>query len=395
MRPFEGIKIIDATHVLAGPFAAYQLAVLGAEVIKIDDPNNNDQVREQGPDQTLNDKGMGTYYLAQAANKRSITLNLKSKNGKKILEKLIAKSDVFIENFRAGALDEIGLGYKDLKKHNENLIYCAMTAFGQQGPRNQQTAYDMQIQATSGIMCSTGTPDMGPIKVGPPVVDYATGSIAAFAIASALFQREKTKTGQFIDQSMFDVALMLMAADVTNYLWSGMPPKQNGNDHSFSGGRCYKTKDGLLMLGAMNRNQHERLFLLINEPEIAQNTTSSDRILNSENQALILANLLLKQSAEYWEEYFQDHHIPAAKVRPLNDALEDPQIEHRNVLHEFPNFMNTNKSLAVPVAAFKYAHGSPSIETPPPQLGQHTNEVLKEVGITDTELKEFRAQKII
>ena len=395
MRPFEGIKIIDATHVLAGPFAAYQLAVLGAEVIKIEDPTNNDQVREQGPDHKLNDEGMGTYYLAQAANKRSITLNLKSKAGKKILKKLVTTSDVFIENFRAGALDKIGLGYKDLKKHNQNLIYCAMTAFGQQGPRKNHTAYDMQIQATSGIMCSTGTSDMGPVKVGPPVVDYATGSIAAFAIASALFQREKTKTGQFIDQSMFDVALMLMAADVTNYLWSGMPPKQNGNDHTFSGGRCYETKDGLLMLGAMNRNQHERLFLLIGEPEIAINTNSSQRILNSEDQAQILSNLLLEKSAEYWEKYFQENHIPAAKVRPLNDALEDPQIKSRNILHEFPNFMNTNKPLTVPIAAFKYAHGSPSIETPPPQLGQHTNEVLKEIGVTDEELKEFRTQKII
>jgi crotonobetainyl-CoA:carnitine CoA-transferase CaiB-like acyl-CoA transferase len=395
MRPFEGIKVIDATHVLAGPFAAYQLAVLGAEVIKIDDPANSDQVREQGPDQNLNDRGMGTYYLAQASNKRSITLNLQSKTGKKILKKLISTSDIFIENFRAGALDKIGLGYENLRKHNQNLIYCSMTAFGQEGPRKNQTAYDMQIQATSGIMCSTGTTDVNPIKVGPPVVDYATGSIAAFAIASALFQREKTKTGQFIDQSMFDVALMLMAADVTNYLWSGTPPKPSGNDHAYAGGRCYETKDGLLMLGAMNRKQHERLFLLIGMPEIADDTISSSRILNSNDQAQIIGNLLLTKTAEYWENYFQENHIPASKVRPLEDALEDPQIKHRNILHEFPNFMDTKKSLTVPIAAFKYAHGSPSVETPPPQLGEHTTEVLKEIGITEKELAEFRKEKII
>ena len=194
---------------------------------------------------------------------------------------------------------------------------------------------------------------------------------------------------------MFDVDLMLMAADVTNYLWSGMPPKQNGNDHTLSGGRCYETKDGLLMLGAMNRNQHERLFLLIDETEIARNTNSSQRILNSEDQAQILTNFLSEKSAEYWEKYFQENHIPAAKVLPLNDALEDTQIKNRNILHAFPNFMNTNKPFTVPIPAFKYSHGSPSIETPPSQLGQHTNEVLREIGVTDEELKEFRTHKII
>jgi crotonobetainyl-CoA:carnitine CoA-transferase CaiB-like acyl-CoA transferase len=395
MRPFEGIKIIDATHVLAGPFAAYQMAVLGAEVIKIDDPANMDQVREQGPDNELNSSGMGTYYLTQASNKRSMTLNLKSKMGRNILHKLIKSSDVFIENFRAGALTKIGLGYDELKKYNQNLIYCSMTAFGQEGPRSNQTAYDMQIQATSGLMCSTGTSDVNPIKVGPPVVDYATGSIAAFAIASALFQREKTKTGQYIDQSMFDVSMMLMAADVTNYLWSGIPPKPSGNDHPFSGGRCYETEDGLLMLGAMNRKQHQRLFLLIDEPEIATETDAVSRLQNSEYQSNLLSEILKSESSEYWENYFQDNHIPATKVRPLEDALNDPHLKNRGILHEFPNFLGTDQTLSVPIAAFKYNHDGPRIDSPPPQLGQHTKEILSEIGMDENEIKALQAQKVI
>ncbi len=395
MRPFEGINIIDATHVLAGPFAAYQLGILGAAVIKIDNPISVDQVREQGPDQSLNDDNMGTYYLAQGSNKRSISLNLKHESGQAILKKLISNTDVFIENFRAGALSNIGLGYKDLKKIKRDLIYCSMTAFGQNGPRQNETAYDMQIQATSGLMCSTGTNEVNPIKVGPPIVDYSTGSIAAFAIASALFQREKTNKGQYIDQSMFDVSMILMAADVTNYLWSGIPPKPSGNNHPFSGARCYQTKDGSLMLGAMNRNQHHRLFSLLDEKEIANKSNSVDRLKNAEVQAAIIEKFLKSETAEYWEKFFQDHHIPATKVRPLEDALNDKQIEFRNILHDFPNFLGTKKKLSVPIAAFNYDHGGPSVETPPPRIGEHTEEILMEIGINKNEQKELREKNVI
>lgn len=184
-QPFEGIRIIDATHVLAGPFAAYQLALLGADVIKVEDPNDPDQSRMSGTDRELSRKGMGTYYLTQGSNKRSITLNLKSEEGREIFKKLVADADVLVENYRPGAFDALGLGYDVLSKLNPKLIYCSISAFGHGGPRGNQTAYDFVIQATTGLMAMTGTKDVNPIKFGAPAIDYATGTMGAFALASA------------------------------------------------------------------------------------------------------------------------------------------------------------------------------------------------------------------
>lgn len=389
-RPFEGIRVIDATHVLAGPFAAYQLAVMGADVIKVENPNVIDQVREQGPDEALNNDGMGTYYLTQGANKRAITLNLAHDAGREIFKELIAGADVLIENYRAGALDALGLGYEELAKINETLIYCSMTAFGQQGPRSEQTAYDMQIQATSGIMASTGTAEVNPIKVGPPVVDYATGTTGALAISSALFQRERTGRGQHIDLAMLDVALVMMSADMTNTKWSGQAPTPSGNDMKLAGARCYETADGLLMVGAMNRQQHRRLFNYFGHPEIAEVTDYPPRFEHGDEHAEIVQARLLERSAKQWEVDLQRQHIPAMAVRDIAEAMDDEQLETRKVLHDFEYFRGSGQTLSVPVAAFKYLHGGPEVTTPPPAVGEDTEAVLLELGRSQEEIALLR-----
>ena len=212
MRPFEGIRVIDVTHVLAGPFAAYQLALLGADVIKVEHPADPDQSRGAGTDKELNRRHMGTAFLTQASNKRSITLDLKQEKDRDILKKLVATADVFVENYRPGAFEALGLGYEALATINQRLIYASFSAFGQKGPRSEQTAYDHVIQATSGIMAMTGTPEANPIKFGSPAVDYATGMTGAFALSAALYQRERTGKGQHIDMAMLDVALILMSS---------------------------------------------------------------------------------------------------------------------------------------------------------------------------------------
>lgn len=389
-RPFEGIRVIDATHVLAGPFAAYQFAVMGADVIKVENPHVIDQVREQGPDESLNSAGMGTYYLTQGANKRAITLNLEHEEGRAIFKELVAGADVLIENYRAGALKALGLGYEELSALNEKLIYCSMTAFGQDGPRSEQTAYDMQIQATSGIMASTGTPEVSPLKVGPPVVDYATGTMGALAISSALFQRERTGRGQYIDLAMLDVALVLMSADMTNTQWTGQPPAPAGNDMKLAGARCYQTADGSLMLGAMNRQQHRRLFIYLGHPEIADITDYPPRFEHGDKHAEIVQARLLTRTAQQWEEELQKLHIPATRVRNIAEALADKQLDTRKVMHEFENFRGSGKTLSVPVAAFKYAHGGPQVDRPPPQVGEDTEAVLLELGKSAKEIEDLR-----
>src|SRR5580765_3943135 len=272
MRPFEGVRVIDVTHVLAGPFAAYQLAVLGADVIKVEPPDDPDQSRGAGTDKELNRRHMGTAFLTQASNKRSITLDLKLEKDRDILKKLVATTDVFVENYRPGAFEALGLGYEALSKINPKLIYASFSAFGSKGPRGTQTAYDHVIQATSGIMAMTGTKDVHPVKVGAPAVDYATGMTGAFALASALYQREKTGKGQRIDMAMLDVAMILMASHVTGYLRNGAHPKPHGNRHPHATNGAFQTKDGLVMLGASNLRQQKRLWTVLGRPEMIKKT---------------------------------------------------------------------------------------------------------------------------
>ena len=271
-RPFEGIRVIDVTHVLAGPFAAYQLAVLGADVIKVEHPDDPDQSRGSGTDKALNRRNMGTAFLTQASNKRSIALDLKTEKDREILKKLVATADVFVENYRPGAFEALGLGYEALSAINPRLIYASFSAFGQHGPRGPQTAYDHVIQATSGIMAMTGTEDVHPVKFGSPAIDYATGMTGAFALSAALFQRERTGRGQRIDMAMLDVAMILMSSHVTGYLRNGVHPKPHGNRHPHATNGAFATKDGLVMLGASNLRQQRRLWTLLGRPDMIKRT---------------------------------------------------------------------------------------------------------------------------
>ena len=393
-RPFEGIKIIDLTHVLAGPFAAYQLAVLGADVIKVENPDDCDQSRNTGNNLELNQRDMGTNYLAQNSNKRGLTLNLKTEKGREILKQLVKDADVMIENYRAGAFPALGIGYEDMRKINPRLIYCSMTAFGQDGPRGTHTAYDHAIQATSGIMAMTGTPEVHPLKAGAPVIDYSTGTMAAFAIASALFQRERTGEGQRIDCAMLDVAFMLEASHITGYFSTGKSPQPHGNHHTYASGYFYETKQGQIMLAASNHRQQARLFKAVGLPEYADKDYEYHR-KNFDAEAAALQKVLMGKTAQEWEDFFQSHHVPALRLRTMPEALKDPQLDTRKILHRHDNAPGVDGPVTVPMCAFKYAHGGPSIETPPPRLGEHNADVLGSLGYSAADIAALHAQGVI
>jgi crotonobetainyl-CoA:carnitine CoA-transferase CaiB-like acyl-CoA transferase len=391
MRPFEGIRVIDATHVLAGPFAAYQLGVLGADVIKIEDPNDPDQSRGSGTDKALNRKNMGTSFLTQASNKRSLALDLKQERGRDILKRLVATADVFVENYRPGAFEALGLGYDALSAINPRLIYASFSAFGQGGPRREQTAYDHVIQATSGIMAMTGTEAVHPVKFGSPAIDYATGMTGAFALSAALYQRERTGRGQRVDMAMLDVAMILMASHLTGYLRNGVHPKPHGNRHPHATNGAFETKDGsLVMLGASNIRQQNRLWTLLGRPDMIKNS-NEERDADHAREIAVLEAIMKTRTAAEWEEFLQARHVPAARVRSMGEAIADPQIATRGVIHRHAGGNGVEGPFGVPLSAFTFAHDGPRIDTPPPALGQHNAEILAELGLAEPHPRRAKA----
>jgi crotonobetainyl-CoA:carnitine CoA-transferase CaiB-like acyl-CoA transferase len=378
-RPFEGIRVIDVTHVLAGPFATYQLALLGADVIKVENPDEPDQSRGGGTDKALNQAQLGTSFLAQGSNKRAITLDLKAERDRDILKRLVVTADVFVENYRPGALEALGLGYEALAAVNPRLIYASFSAFGQTGPHRERTAYDHVIQATSGIMAMTGTPQCNPVMFGAPAIDYATGTTGAFALASALFQRERSGRGQRIDMAMLDVAMILMSSHLTGYLRNGTPPKPHGNRHAHATNGAYETRRGLVMLGASNLRQQRRLWTVLERPDLIKRT-NDERIEDHARETAVLAEIMLTRTADEWEEFLQARHVPAARVRTMAEAVADPQLASRGIIHRHEGAPGMAGGFGVPVAAFTFAHDGPRVDTPPPMVGQHNDEIFAELG---------------
>lgn len=394
MRPLEGYRVLDLTHVLAGPFCTYQLAVLGADVIKIESPDKPDMTREEGLVPELNRKGYGIYYQSQSAGKRAITLNLKTGEGRELLSRLIETADVLVQNYAGDRLAELGFGYEQATAINPRLVYCQLTGFGRTGPKASHPAYDVVIQAFSGLMAANGTPDSGPVRVGPPMVDYGTGAQAALAISAALLQRERTGKGQHIDVAMLDSALMLMSAHVIDTVTTGHAPKPYGNAHpNYAGYRTYETADGLIMIGAWTNKQLAGLLGVLGETKQAEIVLETPRAqigeLAAENAQCIAAHML-KRPAEEWEQLLNDAHVPASRVRTIDEALAHEQVRSRKVMQSAGQLAHEGGPSQFPVSGFSYAHNGPAIDRPPPKLGEHTAEVLQELGLDDTAISVLR-----
>ena len=399
MQPFENIRVLDMTHVLAGPFCTYQLAVMGADVIKIEPPDSPDMTRIEGATPALNDEHYGTYFMAQNAGKRAISVDIKTAQGKDILMQLVETADVLVENYRGGTMDALGFGYNDLKLRNPRLIYCSLTGFGHTGPKRSDPAYDIVIQAFSGVMAANGELGAPPVRVGPPMVDYGTGAQAAFAISSALFQRERTGRGQRIDVAMLDAALMMMSANVSATQATGEPPQAHGNAHPrYAGYATYETGDGLLMIGAWTNKQMGKLFRTLRDEErglAVEKISRADVGSRCSEDTEFLRDMLPTKSADEWELILNAAGVPASRIRQLDEAMAHEQVASRTVLQTYPGSDREGAPNALPVAAFTFEHGGPKPQRPPPQIGEHTTELLVELGYDNAEIEALGTEGIV
>lgn len=393
-KVLEGIRVLDLTHVLAGPFGSYQLAVMGAEVIKIEAPDEPDQARFQGSDPDLNDEGMGTAYLAQASNKQSITLNLKSDAGRKILRELVLTADILVENYRPGALDALGLGYANLAALKPELIYCSISAFGSTGPKRELTAYDGVIQAWSGMMAMTGEPGSSPVKCGAPVVDYATGTTAAVAILAALLHRKNCGRGQFVEVAMSDVALILCSSHLTGHLWNGWHPEQKGNRYPFATIGCYQAADAPLMISASNLRQQRKLWEVLERPDLIK-TSNRERIGAHGAESEALRKIIATMPVEHWERLFHAARVPASRVQRMEAMLADEHTKSRRVLHQFDRSAGALNGLTVPVAGFRLGACEMGVSTIPQAAGAQNEHVLKSLGYSNKDIEGMRADGVI
>lgn len=393
-KVLQGIRVLDLTHVLAGPFASYQLAVMGAEVIKIESPDEPDQARFQGSDHDLNDEGMGTAFLAQASNKQSITLNLKSDAGRKILRQLVQTADVLIENYRPGALDAIGLGYADLSTLKPELIYCSVSAFGSTGPKRELTAYDGVIQAYSGMMAMTGEPASSPVKCGAPVVDYATGTTAAAAILAALLHRKDTGRGQFVEVAMSDVAMILCSSHLTGHLWNGWHPEQKGNRYPFATIGCYQAADAPLMISASNLRQQRRLWEVLGRDDLVKDN-NRDRLRAHAAETEALQQIIATMPVEHWERVLRAARVPASRVQRMEAMLADEHVKGRKVLHQFDESAGALKGLTVPVAAFRLSECDVGVSVVPQIAGAQNEQVLESLGYLKGDIEKLQVDGVI
>ncbi|MER9967526.1 CoA transferase [Mesorhizobium sp. M0060] len=376
----SGIRILDLTNVLAGPYCAYQLALLGADVIKVETPQGGDLARQLGASPELNRAGMGASFLAQNAGKRSVALDLKQEADRERFLDLVASADALVENFRPGVMDRLGLGYARLKEVRPSLVYCAISGFGQTGPMRDNPAYDQIIQGLSGIMSITGTPETAPLRVGYPLADTLGGLVGAFAIAAALVKQKTTGEGAFLDVSMLECTLSALGWPVSNYLTAGVEPQPMGNENMTAApSGAFRTGDGLLNIAANKHEQFVMLCQMIGRPELASDVRFAERETRKQNRIALKAlieDALASGSAADWEETFNRAGVPTGRVLTIPQVLQEQQVIERGMTARFQAVSGMDKPLTVVRGGFMVDGEAPLPSRPPPALGEHMDEVF-------------------
>ncbi len=394
--PLNGVRVLDLTNVLAGPFACHQLAHLGAEVIKVEAVGRGDLARNLGADPHLSAKGMGISFLAQNAGKKSLTLNLKASAGKEVLKRLVQTADVLVENFRPGVMDRLDLGHERLRKEKPKLIYCAISGFGQDGPWANRPAYDQIIQGASGLMAATGNVDSGPLRVGYPIADTVGGLTAAMAISAALNAEER---GCFIDVAMLDSVLATMGWVVSNYLIGGVAPTPNGNENPTSApSGAFQCADGLINIAANKDEQWVLLATHLARIDLLTNALFETREDRKRNRLCLKAELetvLTQRPARVWAKELNAIGVPAGAVMDVAETLSHPQITDRGFLADFQDPQGVGRDITLARIGAMIDGERPAVSHQPPVLGQDTDSILASLGYGEDDIARMRTEGTI
>ena len=393
-KPLKGVRVLDLTRVLAGPFCSMILGDMGAEVIKIEEPGKGDDTRSWPPFVG----GEATYFLAVNRNKQSLTLNLKAPEGRALLERLVKKSDVVLENFRTGTMERLGLGYARLRTLNPRLVYCAISGFGESGPEAARAGYDLIVQAESGVMDITGFEDGPPVKMGTSIADLVAGMSAAHGVTLALLARTRTKKGQKVEISMLDAMAALLTYQAGIYFGTGAKPSRRGNKHpSIVPYEVFKAADAYLTLGVANNSLWERCCAAMDRPDLVKDpryAREADRVQNRDTLVPLLNEVLGSRGADEWLKRFEAVGVPAGRIRTVAEVCESAHLKARGMIVTLPHpKAGSLRVLGVPVRL----HGTPGkAATAPPLLGQHTDRVLRSVlGVGKAEVGRLRKSGVV
>ena len=404
--PLAGIRVLDLTRVLAGPWAAQNLADLGAEVIKLERPKKGDDSRAFGPPWLKDAQGRDTaesaYFACANRGKKSVTLDLAHPKGQAIARELAERCDVLLENFKYGDLDRYGLGYTQLRKVNSGLIYCSVTGFGHSGPWRERPGYDFMIQGMGGLMSVTGERDDraggGPQKAGIPIADLITGMYASVAICAALAHRAKSGQGQHLDLALLDSLVAVLANQGANYLATGTPPGRLGNDHpNIAPYQVLPTADGSFIVACGNDNLFGKFSQVIGRPELAADArfaTNGKRVANRAELTRIISEITAKRGMRHWLDALEGAGVPCGPINDLKQVFEEPQAEARGLRMELPH--PTAGKVALTRSPMRFSETPVQHEMPPPTLGQHTDEVLKNLlKKNPSEIAQLRTEGIV